>query len=238
MGNVIEASIGLSLLGIGILMWRALKLKDKRTLMFALALFLLSIIPSIGSNWGFIKYLAWPVIPIIFTYLSTHISRAMKIFAIVYGVALSGFSIYAFQRPTFSDDNLNKLTFKLNCGVLEGMYTTPEKGMHIQKAYEDAMNWIGKGYEPIVLKPGNDYLWEYLFLKPNLLQKHRFNEWFAFNNQEYIEAIIKRAKREHGAMVMYMQWKEEDNPTKMWKQLNKEFTCVLDKEGYSFYIVE
>lgn len=236
LGNVIDVSISLGFLGFCILSYKAYKHQKKGVLFIAISLFLLCLIPTAGSNWGFIKFLVWPMIPIIYTYLSYDISRALRIFAIIYGVSLTTFSVYAYRRPTFGDANLNELTYKLNMGVLEGMHTTPERGSHIQQVYTQTSFFISKGYHPIILKAGNDYLWEYLFLKPNLLKRHSFDDWYAFNDKEYVKNIDKKAKKDSRSLLMYMQWKDENEPTEMIKMLNSEYFCIIDGGGYSFYV--
>lgn len=235
-GNVVEIAISLELLGLCVLSYKAYKHQKKGTLFIALSIFLLSLVPTIGSNWGFVKLLVWPVIPVIYSNLSYDIPRALKIFAIVYGVSLTAFSVYAYRRPTFGDINLNELTYKLDMGVLKGMYTSPERGTHIQQVYTKASSLISEGYHPIILKAGNDYLWEYLFMEPNLLKRHSFDEWHAFNDKEYVNNIDEKAKKDSRSLIMYMQWKDENEPTEMLKMLNREYVCIVDEEGFSFYV--
>lgn len=121
--------------------------------------------------------------------------------------------------------------------ILNGMHTNPERGEFIMKIYNDSKPFLINGYTPIVLKQGNDYIYEYIMKSPNKYQRHTFSNWWAFWDKKYVESVQKEIKTsKEPIFVLYRQWIDPENIPPMLKMLQNNTKCVVNEPGYSIWI--
>lgn len=215
-----------------------------KTFLLSGSIILITIVPVIGSNVGFSKSLNWPLIPLVFLFYNySYINNYLKVFIGIWSAALWAYSLINMSMPSYWDPSPVKLRHKISGDTdspIIGMITTEEKGRKIEQIIASVSPYLKEDkYNIIPLREGNNYLWEYLFLQPNNYQRHRFNNWYAFWDKVYIESVRNDIKKsQKPVLVMYMQWKNEDDLTPMLKMLEKETKCVLDVDGYSFWTTE
>lgn len=200
-------------------------------------MFLLSLVPAIGSNCGYWKVLAWPLVPLIVAFIGRSWNIIMSYFSVVWYATVIVIACFSITRGTFLDEGLFKLNYRMDeATVFEGMITTKERGSLISTVYSDIKPYIDKNYRILPLKEGNNYMWEYLTLSRNTLQRHNFSDWYAFWNQKYIDGVRRKIRQDNRPiLVMYMQFKDPENPSPMYLMLNEEAECVIDRPGYSFW---
>lgn len=200
-------------------------------------MFLLSLVPAIGSNCGYWKGLAWPLIPLIVAFIGRGWNVIMSYFSTVWYATIIIFACFSITRGTFLDEGLFKLNYRMKeATVFEGMVTTKERGSYISSVYKDIKPYIDGGYRILPLKEGNNYTWEYLTLSRNIWQRHNFEDWYAFWDQSYIDCVRREIREDNRPiLVMYMQFKDPDNPSPMYLMLNEEAECIIDRPGYSFW---
>lgn len=202
-------------------------------------LFFIPFVSAIGSNAGCLKNLIWPIIPLIIWLFGNHFKSNLKNLYICWAIAYGIYSIIGITQYNLMDEKISLLTYKFNDkeSVLYGMYTTPERGEMISNVYEDMKPYLKKGYIPIVLKQGNDYIYEYVMKAPNKYQRHNFSNWFAFWEEDYINSVQKEINNlNQPVVVLYRQWKDPDNLTPMLVMLSENTICEVDKPGYSIWV--
>ena len=206
------------------------------------AIFLLSLVTAIGSNGGFKKALSWPLVPILIAFMGDRFTPMIRRFS---AAVLSGFTLFiviSLSQSTFLDEGIGSLSYRFGTedGVLEGMRTNEERGRWFSTVNRELKPYREASYRFIPLKQGNDYIWEYMTLTRNPYQRHNFSNWEAFWDEEYVDAIRREAREAVSSggkvLVMYMQWKDDENPSPMYEMLQREMRCVLDKPGYSFWV--
>lgn len=232
---------GLMLMSLLMLLREARRKTDFKLAVEVTGIFLLSLTAAVGSNGGYSKALTWPVFPLIFWLLGREFKWSLCHLYICCSVAYLVYSVIGFTQHGFFDENPSLLTFQFKDreSVLYGMRTNPERGKFISGIYEDVETYLSKGYAPIVLKQGNDYIFEYMLKAPNLLQRHNFGNWYAFWDKEYVLSIEKEINASKSPVcVLYRQWKDLENPNPMMEMLEANTRCVIDKPGYSVWIKE
>lgn len=234
LGNVLDMAISFSLSGIVLLFIRAKKEKNKILTIIGFIILFGACTVAIGSNWGFFKFMAWPVIPLIAYGLAYRFTRPQIYYTIAVSLALFGFSIYAYWRPTFSDLSLKELNYPLKEGVLNGMYTNKERKENIEEIITKAKPLQLQGYEIIPLRNGNEYLWEYLFLKRNPYQRHNFDDWEALNDSNYVKSIMQDINEiEKPVALFYIA--PDTISSLMQRTLEREYECVDRGATFSIY---
>lgn len=234
LGNVIETSICFAVSGLILLVSRGLRNSEPYLYLAGIILFLLCSTSLIGSNWGFYKYLAWPSIPLIAAFVSDRITKPMACYSVLIGMALFAYSVYGWFRPTFFDGKLNNMTYRLSGGVLDGMYTSAERGAFIDNIREKVSAYEKEGYLIIPLRNWNDYIWEYIYLNFNPYQRHNFDNALMMEDVEYVDKIIRDIKdSSRPVLVMYM--KEKLPETLMLRKLKENFYQVESNPEYSFF---
>ena len=231
-------SYGIILFSLIFLFKRGVQKKDRKLTDKLLILFILSTVTAIGSNVGFTKVLIWPVLPLIIYLLENRFSRSLNILFYCWASAYFIYSIIGITQYNYMDEKIGRLSYRFNDkeSVLYGMHTTPEQGEFITEIYRDVKSYEEKGFRLIVLKQGNDYLYEYLFGEVNRYQRHNFGNWYAFWDDEYIDAIRNDINNaDTPVIVLYRQWKGPDDMTPMLRMLETNAECVIDKPGYSIW---
>lgn len=238
LGNIIEDSISFVLLSVFIIIKYAstVTIIQKDIIRpYAIIILLSGLIPAIGSNWGIFKYMSWPLLPLLLPLIVPIRNLYVSKFAKLISISLICFAVYGWWRPTYADDNFKDLNYQFKSGMLKGMRTSYNRGSSIDEIISRANLYIEAGYEIIPLRAGNDYIWEYIFMKRNELYRHKFNEWYAFNDENYISYILNHTNANQ--IILYLQWpKIEDNEvTLMFRRLNEEMDCLYEGRGYSIY---
>lgn len=213
--------------------------RDRLLLCRLFILFLFSLTAGIGSNGGYSKSLVWSLLPLIIWLFGDHFKGILKYLSFCSAIAYGIYSVMGILQYNYMDEKLSCLTyqFKDKESVLYGMYTTPERGEFISEIYEYMKQYIQKGYQPIVLRQGNDYIYEYIIMAPNKHQRHNFSNWYAFWDQEYVKAVqMEINESQQPVFVLYAQWKDTENPTTMWTMLQQNTKCMIDRPGYSIWI--
>lgn len=230
---------GIVLLLLWLALRRAMKEGDRLRVVSVAALFLMGAVTAAGSNLGFTKYMAWPLLPLALAYGVKKLDRTGKTFCIMTVVAFGVVFLCNKTRPFYFDGRLSQLTYRFDAGsgVLAGMVTTPEKGAAIEETMTVARPYREKGYEILPLKGGNEYIWEYIYGWPNKYQRNLFENWYAFNDPGYVDAIMAdlRASR-HPVLVMFMQNNDPASPWLMCQRLDEEAEMVADTPWYTFWV--
>lgn len=242
MGNTLDAAISFALLGIILLISRGIKEKNKNEVLYAVSIFMICCVVSIGSNWGFFKFLAWPAVPLLAVFAIKKLTQPVKWYSILVGASFYVYSFFSFSRPTFFDDNLYQLNHKLSGGVLEGMYTKPERGKMIEEVERATKPFKQAGYQILSLKSGNEYIWEYINLNRNPYQRHNFDYWDAFNDSIYVEKVINHTKStDNPVAILYLETdtlhlKDVKTPTFMNKRLDNELKKAHQGNRFIIYV--
>lgn len=239
-GSADNAIVGINLLIMIILGRRGIQRKSPFLFMSAVSMFLLSLVPALGSNVGFSKCLGWPLIVLLVSFFANEreLREKNNIF-MVWFVAFFAFSITRLFQPSFLDDSIVSLSYKIEGTdtVFDGMVTNDQRGEAISRVARQIQPYLAKDYEVVALRQGNDYYWEYMILKANKYQRHKFGNWYAFDDREYVTSVIKDAESSgRPVLIMYMQWKNSQQPSLMFSELEKNMECVLDEPGYSFWL--
>lgn len=225
--------------GICLMTVRAIHSRNLRLLLAAVALFVLGSVPAFGSNCGYVKFLSWPLYPLIFLFLERNITPALRRFAVCVAVTLLALAFLYFNRPAYLDAELKNLDYRVELKPFEGMYTGKRQHELLTEAWRDAKPYIDAGYELITVRGGNGYMWELLFMNTNELARHTFDDWYAFDNPDYVEGLMRKAlkARAEGKKVlfMYMAWPNEEQPTLLWKSLSRDMVRVVEGRGYSYF---
>lgn len=231
--------LGLVLLSLFILIRQSKFQRNRRLFLVVSVLFLFSLGAGVGSNGGYSKALIWPLFPLIIWLFGYKFRGVMKELFISCAISYCVFSVIGITNYNFLDEKLSRLTFtfKDEDTVLNGMRTNPERGEFIMRIYKDSKPFLINGYTPIVLKQGNDYIYEYIMMSPNKYQRHTFSNWWAFWDKKYVNSIQKEIKNsKQPIFVLYRQWIDPENITPMLKMLQENTKCVVNEPGYSIWI--
>ena len=208
------------------------KTGNRKLMVAAVTIFFLSAVESIGSNMGYFKSLTWPAIPLIAMLLGNKFTRNQRILCCFWGVAFVIVSLIVQIRYW----NENSYEIKGN-NVLSGMRANSEWGEKIDAVLENVGPYIQDGYAPIVVREGNKYIWEYLFMAPNRHQRHLFNNWWAFDDEQYVAAIQEDMENsQKPPIILYMQWENPEEDNRMVSMLKRNAVCVVNEPGFSFWM--
>lgn len=226
LGNVIETGISFAILGLILIFIRGWKDSNKNESLYAVSILLLCNVVVAGSNWGIYKFMAWPAIPLIAAMCVKKWTLPLQWFSVSVGVALIAYSFYGFYRPTLDDRNYNSLTYRLSGGVLDGMYTNHLRGENIDEVKRAVEPYMENGYEVVPLRLKNEYIWEYIYLNRNEYQRHRFDNWYAYDDSEYAKWVINRnLESDHPVLIIYID-DDSDPSSLMYRTLSETFNKV------------
>lgn len=231
--------LGLILLSLFLLIRKSRLQGNTRLFLDLSVIFLFSMAAGIGSNGGYTKALVWPLFPLIIWLLGYTFRGSLKKLFVCCAVSYGVYSAIGIINYNFLDERLSRLsyTFGEEDMVLYGMHTNPERGEFIMDIYRDSKPFLTNGYTPIVLKQGNDYIYEYIMIRPNKYQRHTFSNWRAFWDKKYVESIQREIKTSREPVfVLYRQWIDPQDITPMLKMLQENTVCVVNKPGYSIWI--
>lgn len=240
LGNVIDMGIAFTLSGILWIFVKGIKKKDFKWIWLAVTLFIMCNILVVGSNWGCYKFIVWAAIPLLALGCDGKSglpikSKPVKWYSCLVGFSLFAYSIFGYTRPTFDDVSINEMNYRFsNNSVLEGMYTSKTRGNRIDEILQRIRPYEELGYEILPLRKGNEYIWEYLMLEPNRFQRHKFDNWDAFNDPEYVNCVVEEAMHSKGRLIILYLRNEENSQDLMFRTLNDN----LKREGEgSFFVI-
>ena len=234
LGNVVEMAISIAIISIILLFIKAYRHKNYNMFLFSLTIFILGCVVLTGSNWGFFKFIAWPVIPLLLMKVSGYWTKSIKYYCLSIGAAYFIFSFICISRPTFFDGNLNELNYRFSQGVLEGMYTTQQRGKFIDEVCKETSTYKENGYEIFPLRNWNDYLWEYIYTHRNPYQRHNFDTNDSFNQKEYVMSVQNRIETAN-TPILFLYMHQDSIPSRMYDMLSKKTIKVKDGEEYSIF---
>jgi hypothetical protein len=189
---------------------------------------LLSIVPLIGSNTGFYKFVLLPSIPILAIYLHKHISRSVKQIGLI---VLAGFLVYSIIgvcQFSYLDAGILEAKYEFKDGLAKGIKTTPAAGEYIDSVMTD-MKPYASG-KTLVLRRINEYIFEYLLQSRNDYLRHRF-EGVDYNDKEYIDWVRNEIDSSKEPLtILYF-----DEPTAMSDMLEERCSKVLAHDDYVIY---
>lgn len=236
LGNIAEEAICMALSGIILILARGFKFHKFNLIQMGFALLFLCSVPALGSNWGFYKYMAWPVLPLLAWLAAEKLTLPVKWYCGCIGIAFLCYSVYAFYRPTFFDKNLNTLTYRLSGGVLDGMYTNPERGKLISELEEATRPYAERGYEIIPIRWKNEYLWEFIYLSRNPYQRHTFDYLEAFDDKEYVTTVVTERKRSATPSLILFMGDTTHRSSLMYEELCKHFKKVDENDSFAMFV--
>ena len=209
----------------------------KRKIMACVILFLLCCVPAIGSNNGYAKILTFPAVPVLYMVIEPALKRGMKEVGEMVAIALVMYSFIGPLRHTFWDGGYPELTYRVDGGVLDGVRTTPERGAFLQKVYDRVQTFANEGYEIIPVRRGDDYIWEYMWMRPNRFQRHTFNSPGMLNDVKYVGAMMEDIRKSHQpVLVLLIRDPEFEEATLMQDTLDKEMRIVEGNKNYKLYV--
>lgn len=231
--------IGIDFILMYVIIRKSIAKKNLKSILIIILIFLIGSVPSLGSNCGFYKSLSWTVLPLLIS-MTDNIKpgRVVKILSVSLAVAFVVIRVAMLRVPTFEDDSVFKLSARIENSeiVLDGMVTNSRRKETITKLTSFLKPYEEEEYAIIPLRAGNDYMWEYMTLHWNPYQRHNFGNWYAFWDKEYVENVINEIKSSgKPTVVMYMQWRDDDNPSVMFTRLGEEMKCIADEPGYSLW---
>lgn len=200
-----------------------------------MAVFSMASICAIGSNTGFFKFMTWSSLPLAVMLAEKYFTKSIKLLFITALAAIIAFYIYAIPNIALFDDGVVKTTYRFSGGVLDGMYTSPVRGEYIDEIRRNAKHFEDKGFDITVVRSGNNYIWEYLFLKRNEFFRHKFNNWHMLNDPQYAADLIQKMENsEKPPLLLYMDC-DYDEPTAVQRALENKMIRVADGGCYCFY---
>lgn len=237
LGNIAEYCISIVLSGIAVVLYRGFKNGDRELVDVGFTILLLCLVPLVGSNWGFYKYMSWPAVPLLAWIICRRLTAPIKLSCYALGAALLAFSFCSFTRPTFFDGRLNTLTHPLYFGVLDGMYTSESQGTLVDEVVDVATPYLEHGYEVIPIRWKNGYLWEYLFLKRNPHMRHRFDYLEAFDDETYVDKVLSDvSESEVPVAVLLFKSDDKTEDNLMFRTLETNLLKVKDTPDYTLFV--
>ena len=233
--NVLVYSCALALLGIGaVWFYSGRNLSDIRWRV-ALALLIVAFIPAVGSNTGFIKFLAWPAIPLICGLLYPRFSKSMKIFSVTAFAALMLYAYFGIGDHTFFDVGTREADYEFKKGVLKGRLTSREYGEYIDRVISDVEKAAGDDSEIMVVRRDNNYLYEYYFGTRNQYLRDRYDFHDYLDDPDYIkywEKEISAAKKP----VTLLLFNAHNPDSALEKMLKSRLRPAAQGDGYIIYV--
>ena len=242
--NLCKYSITFVLLGGIVVLYKERKNNTQCLYDKTIILLLLACTPFVGSNGGIVKYMAWPIIPILWLYSLRWINKVYKCFFVVFCCAMLAYSYNGLRNTSFFDVGLNSANYKFGEGVLEGISTYEEKGTLVGNIERDFIKYKESDYNTLVLRKGFDYLLEYVFLSKNKYLGSRFDFTGFDDDLEYIgwvESEILNSDKTIAVLYMLQNVNEHEAPkgdvelTPMQKMLQSRLNPAVVKDGYVIY---
>jgi hypothetical protein len=196
-----------------------------------IALFLLACVPFLGSNGGIIKFVALPIIPILYIYLRPYINKKMKLYGVLCSIALVAYASFGLPKNGFADVGITDSTYEFKDGLLVGLRTTPQKAESINAVIADMKPY--EEYRKVILRKGANYVYEYLYMSRNAYNRHRFSGGDN-NSPDYVKWIENEILKQNDNVVVLF-FDDESKQSLMTTTLDS--LCFKTKETpyYTIY---
>lgn len=190
---------------------------NRHTFQTLLAITLLSCIPFIGSNTGVGKFVALPLIPILYILIRYYLNRTMVIFSILSYMAVILSSYYGVRHTSSMDVGLTEANYEVTLGLAKGIKTVDAKGRTMDAIASDAVQY--NNYEKIVLRNDTSYVYEYILQSYNNYLRYKFHGGDD-NDAQYV-AWVENEINNGGDKVAIWRFGECKEPSLMTDALDK-----------------
>lgn len=210
---------------------------EKENILKLFAVFLLSCSTFIGSNNSVSKFLVWPAIPIILTFIPIQQTKSLKDYLVILIVPLLIYGILRLPYKSFHDAGLFNTSYKFTEGRIKGIRTTKENGMLIQNIIDDVHKLNNTPTNIVILRNDVNFFWEYFYHSKNKYLENRFNleENQLYNDFEYINWVGNQIEQKNSIVLIY-NYNNSFNESKLCKFLNSTMQSRIDKPGYIIYM--
>lgn len=206
---------------------------DKTDFLSLFAVGIIALVPCIGSNTGFLKTMALPVLPVAISFLIPYLNAKTNIFAAIAASALLLYSWNGSRNATFSDVGIKDATCVLDYGVLSGMRTSQENGDKLCRVIEDVAPRQRDGEKIIVFRRGDEYVWEYIFASRNPHIRHEWSVKDHYNNDGFTDKFIAEVTACQQPITL-LSWAEISHP-RLRRFIESNFTLSADRGEYKIY---
>jgi hypothetical protein len=199
---------------------------------YVIAIFLIGCIPFVGSNTGIMKFVALPMMPILYVFINKHLSKPMAVFGIAYFMAVMLYSYNGVRNTSFQDVGILEAKYEFTNGLVKGVKTSVERGTKI----DDVMNSMRPyrhNYHIIVMRNKGQFIYEYLLQSRNGYLRHRFNG--ADDNDADYVAWINGEIANNGEKVAILRFGDSSEPSLMTDALDKLCAKVKVTDTYTIY---
>jgi hypothetical protein len=231
-GESYRMSAMFDLLGVVALLFLSIYKCHKQSVQPLMILLLMGCIPMIGSNTGLMKFIALPLLPILYVFMPKPLSRPTKVFGAIYYVALLLYGYGAVRGSSFWDVGSTEATYTISEGLAKGIKTTEAKGKVIQDVSLEGTQY--SQYEKIVLRNGSDYVYEYVLHSRNAYLRDRFNG-VADRDADYV-AWVESEICKGGDKVAIWRFGDCREPSLMTSLLDQCCTKVKETDLYTIYL--
>lgn len=207
---------------------------------FLSIIIMIGFVPIIGSDTGFIKFLTFPLLPVIFIFMYPHILKIQKILYGIFIVSLLGYSYNGLRNSSFGDVGILGAVETLEYGTLKGIKTTKDKKNKLMSVYKNYSPYVNSKYSNLILRQGIDYTPEYMFLLRNDFLGSRFEYPNSSNSAEYVEWVgnkIKESNKPFAILYFISDLdREDENKSLMYKLLENNFEKTIEKDDFIIFV--
>jgi hypothetical protein len=228
------ANVQLYFIALTIIVGVATYLFNKRLTGVLLSLLLLGCVPIVGSNTGLLKYVAIPMLPILFIFMREYVSRKMVVFSCISVIAVLLYAYNGVRDKSGYDVGTVGATYEMPSGLAKGLKTEPSRGTKIMHTMADIEPYAKRGYHIIVMRKEAQYIYEYLLLSRNSYLRHRFGA-INYDDAEYV-AQVEREIADSGNKVAILRFGDYNKPSLMNESLAELCTQVLQTPEYCIYL--
>ena len=205
--------------------------KSRYTKSILISLLLLGSVPFVGSNGGIIKFAALPIIPVLYIYMRPYVTRYIYIYSILCAVALVLYAPFGLKKNGFADIGIDESNYEFSEGLLVNLRTSNKRAEKLNTFIADVAPY--RNYRKLILRPGAEYIYEYVFLSRNNYLRHRFNG-VSNDDSSYVDWVEQELMRQDDAVAVLLF--DDNNPSLMSERLGKYCRKVKHTEKYSIYI--
>jgi branched-subunit amino acid transport protein len=220
------------LIGLNLILILAILFYNKKLSNVIIAIVLISCVPLIGSNTGIIKFVTLPLLPILYVFARKYITKSMRMFGVIYFLALMLYSYNGVRHSSFFDVGIIEAKYEIKADLAKQIKTTESKGKFIDEVYDNIKPYCN--YHKIVLRRDFDYVYEYLLQSRNGYLRHRFNG--ADDNDADYVSWVKDEIANNGEKVAILRFGDSNEPSLMTDALNKLCTKIKVTDRYTIYL--
>ncbi len=216
------------------ILWNGHKARQKEIIFIGVCIFVMTIVPCIGSNTSFFKALTIPIFPIVLGILYSFASRSIKAFAICVMISVVLSANRIIKRGTHPFDGTEKATELIDDGRLAGMRTNIEEFKLINSVQRDIKACINHVAEVFVLRSSYEqFVFEYIYGARNPYIRHKFqNDGQA---SEYVALIEEYLDTSEKKIVLYFHsLNSSEQP--MQEILDNKLYRKIERDDYTVYV--